>query len=139
MQRPWATHAVVSPGPLPGRAHPADHPHHPHRRVRRALPHLPAAGAVHQIPDRPKDRATRTRHAVTPGPPGLEDEPALRERYRRHRPNIERVIAQVASRGGRRLKLRYRGAERNNAWLKQRTAALDLRNLINRGVHRADG
>jgi hypothetical protein len=65
--------------------------------------------------------------------------PALRERYRRHRPNIERVIAQVASRGGRRLKLRYRGAEPNNAWLKRRTAALNLRNLINRGLHWADG
>jgi hypothetical protein len=64
--------------------------------------------------------------------------PTLRERYRRHRPNIERVIAQIASRGGRRLKLRYHGVEPNNAWLKRRTAALNLRNLINRGLHRAD-
>jgi hypothetical protein len=60
--------------------------------------------------------------------------PDLRERYRRHRPNIERVVSQVASRGGRRLKLRYRGTTRNNAWLKRRTAALNLRNLINRGL-----
>ncbi len=60
--------------------------------------------------------------------------PDLRERYRRHRPNIERVISQVASRGGRRLKLRYRGTTANNAWLKRRTAALNLRNLINRGL-----
>jgi hypothetical protein len=36
--------------------------------------------------------------------------------------------------GGRRLKLRYRGTARNNAWLKRRTAALDLRNLISRGL-----
>jgi hypothetical protein len=64
--------------------------------------------------------------------------PTLRERYRRHRPNIERVIAQIANRGGRRLKLRYHGVEPNNAWLKRRTAALNLRNLINRGLHRAD-
>jgi Transposase DDE domain/Transposase domain (DUF772) len=60
--------------------------------------------------------------------------PDLRERYRRHRPNIERVVSHVASRGGRRLKLRYRGTTRNNAWLKRRTAALNLRNLINRGL-----
>jgi hypothetical protein len=64
--------------------------------------------------------------------------PDLPDRYRRHRPNIERVIAQIASRGGRRLKLRYRGTDRNNAWLKRRTAGLNLRNLINRGLHWVD-
>jgi Transposase DDE domain/Transposase domain (DUF772) len=62
------------------------------------------------------------------------NDPDLRERYRHHRPNVERVISQIASRGGRRLKLRYRGTERNHAWLKRRTAALNLRNLINRGL-----
>jgi hypothetical protein len=65
--------------------------------------------------------------------------PELRDRYRRHRPNVERVIAQIASRGGRRLKLRYRGTANNNAWLKRRTAALNLRNLINRGLHYTNG
>jgi IS5 family transposase len=60
--------------------------------------------------------------------------PGLRENYRKHRPNVERVISQVASRGGRRLKLRYLGTTRNNAWLKNRTAALNLRNLISRGL-----
>jgi hypothetical protein len=65
--------------------------------------------------------------------------PALREDYRKHRPNIERVISQIASRGGRRLKLRYRGTARNNAWLKRRTAALNLRNLIGRGIIRRNG
>jgi len=67
------------------------------------------------------------------------DHPELRERYRRHRPNVERVISQVASRGGRRLKLRYRGTATNNAWLKRRTAALNLRNLIGRGLTRQNG
>jgi hypothetical protein len=66
-------------------------------------------------------------------------DPGLRERYRRHRPNVERVISQLASRGGRRLKLRYRGTVNNNAWLKRRTAALNLRNLIGRGLTRRDG
>ena len=65
--------------------------------------------------------------------------PALREDYKRYRPNVERVISQIASRGGRRLKLRYRGVARNNAWLKDRTAALNLRNLISRGLAFGDG
>jgi Transposase DDE domain/Transposase domain (DUF772) len=68
-----------------------------------------------------------------------KNKPDLRQRYRRHRPNIERVVSQVASRGGRRLKLRYRGTDRNNAWLKRRTAALNLRNLIHRGLDFAGG
>jgi len=66
-------------------------------------------------------------------------QPGLREDYRKYRPNVERVISQVASRGGRRLKLRYLGTARNNAWLKNRTAALNLRNLIARGLDRQDG
>jgi hypothetical protein len=65
--------------------------------------------------------------------------PRIAESYRKHRPNVERVISQIASRGGRRLKLRYRGTTRNNAWLKNRTAALNLRNLISRGLDRQNG
>jgi hypothetical protein len=65
--------------------------------------------------------------------------PDLPARYRRHRPNVERVISQLANRGGRRLKLRYVGTTTNNAWLKRRTAALNLRNLIGRGLTRRDG
>ena len=66
-------------------------------------------------------------------------QPGLRENYRKHRPNVERVISQIASRGGRRLKLRYRGTAKNNAWLKHRTATLNLRNLISQGLTRQDG
>jgi len=66
-------------------------------------------------------------------------DPELQARYRRHRPNVERVISQLASRGGRRLKLRYLGTAANNAWLKRRTAALNLRNLIGRGLTHRDG
>jgi hypothetical protein len=62
--------------------------------------------------------------------------PGLREDYQKYRPNVERVISQVATRGGRRLKLRYLSTARNNAWLKNRTAALNLRNLISRGLAR---
>jgi Transposase domain (DUF772)/Transposase DDE domain len=64
------------------------------------------------------------------------DWPGLREDYMKHRPNVERAVAQVATFRGRRLKLRYRGQTKNNAWLKDRTAALNLRNLISKGLTR---
>jgi Transposase domain (DUF772)/Transposase DDE domain len=63
----------------------------------------------------------------------------LRKDYKTHRPNIERAIAQVATWRARRLKLRYRGTAKNNAWLKRRTAALNLRNLLGKGLARRDG
>ncbi len=63
----------------------------------------------------------------------------LRKDYMTHRPNVERAIAQVATWRGRRLKLRYRGTARNHAWLKRRTAALNLRNLLGKGLTRRDG
>jgi IS5 family transposase len=58
----------------------------------------------------------------------------LRKDYMAHRPNVERAVAQVATCRGRRLKLRYRGVTKNHAWLKYRTAALNLRNLIGKGL-----
>jgi hypothetical protein len=66
-------------------------------------------------------------------------DPELREKYRKFRPNVERVISQIASRGGRRLTLRYRGTVKNNAWLTRRTAGLNLRNLLGRGLTRTAG
>jgi hypothetical protein len=65
--------------------------------------------------------------------------PELRQDYMTHRPHVERAIAQVATWRGRRLKLRYRGVTSNHAWLKRRTAALNLRNLLGRGLTRRDG
>ena len=65
--------------------------------------------------------------------------PDVQEKYRQNRPNVERVISQIASRGGRRLKLRYRGTVKNHAWLTRRTAGLNLRNLIGRGLTRTAG
>jgi hypothetical protein len=56
-----------------------------------------------------------------------------------HRPNVERAVAQVATFRGGRLKLRYRGVTKNHAWLKRRTAALNLRNLIGKGLTRRGG
>jgi hypothetical protein len=65
--------------------------------------------------------------------------PGLREDYMTRRPNVERAIAQVATWRGRRLKLRYRGETANHAWLKRRTAALNLRNMLGCGLARRDG
>jgi transposase len=81
----------------------------------------------------PHDAVLRAARAAWAG------QPSLREDYRKYRPNVERVISQIASRGGRRLKLRYLGTAKNNAWLKHRTAALNLRNLISRGLDRHQG
>ena len=66
-------------------------------------------------------------------------DPGLRQDYMTRRPNVERAVAQVATFRGRRLKLRYRGTAKNHAWLKRRTAALNLRNLIGRGLNHRDG
>jgi IS5 family transposase len=66
-------------------------------------------------------------------------DPGLREDYMTRRPNVERAVAQVATYRGRRLKLRYRGVTRNHAWLKRRTAAVNLRNLLGKGLTRRDG
>jgi hypothetical protein len=60
----------------------------------------------------------------------------LPKEYAAWRPNVERAIAQVATWRGRRLKLRYRSVTKNHAWLKHRTAALNLRNLTSRGLAR---
>jgi len=65
--------------------------------------------------------------------------PQLRQDYMAHRPHVERAIAQVATCRGRRLKLRYREVTKNHAWLKRRTAALNLRNLLGKGLARRDG
>jgi hypothetical protein len=60
----------------------------------------------------------------------------LRQDYQAHRPQVERAAAQVATWHGRRLKLRYRGEATNHAWLKRRTAAVNLRTLLSRGLAR---
>jgi Transposase domain (DUF772)/Transposase DDE domain len=78
-------------------------------------------------------------HLLRAARAGWAADAGLRADYARHRPNVERVIAQVATYRGRRLKLRYRGVTRNHAWLKRRTAALNLRNLASRGLTRRDG
>jgi hypothetical protein len=110
--------------------------------------HVVFGAACHGCPLRGQCTTARYGRAVTLHPHhGLlraareqwAADPRLREDYSKHRPPVERVIAQVATFRGRRLKLRYRGVTRNHAWLKRRTAALNLRNLAGHGLTRRDG
>ena len=52
---------------------------------------------------------------------------------------IERIIAWTATQNGRRIRLRYIGTTRNNAWLRTRCAAINLRTLLRHGLTRRDG
>ena len=126
-------------GHLPGRTGRAAQPH-PHRHLRRGLPRLPAARAVHDLQDRPQARPARTRRnllraaradwaARHRAARGLHGSPAQRRAHRRPGRHLP----------GRRLELRYLGVAKNHAWLKRRTAALNLRDLLGKGLTRRDG
>lgn len=53
--------------------------------------------------------------------------------YRQHRPMVERTIAWLVADGHRRV--RFRGVERNRLGLSIRAAAINLRRLVNLGLH----
>ena len=62
--------------------------------------------------------------------------------FKRAYPNrsmIERVISWTATQNGRRVKLRYIGTARNDAWLHNRCAAINLRTLLRHGLTRSGG
>ena len=52
---------------------------------------------------------------------------------------IERIIAWTATQNGHRIRLRYTGAAKNNAWLRTRCAAINLRTLLRHGLARRHG
>ena len=52
---------------------------------------------------------------------------------------IERIISWTATQNGHRVRLRYLGAAKNNAWLHTRCAAINLRTLLRHGLTRRDG
>ena len=83
--------------------------------------------SFHVHPHDARQRAHRRRAA----------DPGWQADYRRYRPMVERSIAWLTARGNRRL--RYRGIDKNNAWLHHRTAALNLRRLLNLGLNHRDG
>lgn len=59
--------------------------------------------------------------------------PNFADRYRTLRPMIERTLAWIVAGNNRRL--RYRGIEPNQLWLTHRAAGLNLRRLLNLGLH----
>jgi hypothetical protein len=64
--------------------------------------------------------------------------PAFKDAYPT-RSSIERTIAWIATCNGRRVRLRYIGTARNDAWLHNRCAGLNLRTLVNAGLTRSGG
>ncbi len=52
---------------------------------------------------------------------------------------IERIISWTATQNGHRVRLRYTGTEKNNAWLHNRCAAINLRTLLRHGLTHRDG
>ena len=52
---------------------------------------------------------------------------------------IERIISWTATCSGHRIRLRYLGTARNDAWLHTRCAAINLRTLLRHGLTRRDG
>jgi len=81
-----------------------------------------AAGKTLKV--RPHDKLQRDARAAARKPDWLNE-------YRQHRPMVERSIAWL-TRGNR--KVRYRGVTKNNHWLHNRAAAINLRQLINLGL-----
>ena len=63
-------------------------------------------------------------------------DPDFQNLYRSKRPLVERSLSWL-TRGNR--KLRYRGTTKNDAWLAQRAAAINLQRLTNLGLNRDHG
>lgn len=59
-------------------------------------------------------------------------DPDWQDRYRQHRPMVERSIAWLVRRGHRRV--RFRGIDRNRLWLGHRAAAVNLQRLLALGL-----
>ena len=55
------------------------------------------------------------------------------------RSSVERIIAWIATQNGRRVRLRYLGAAKNDAWLHTRCAAINLRTLLRHGLTHSGG
>jgi IS5 family transposase len=65
------------------------------------------------------------------------EDPDWQAVYRQHRPMVERSVAWLVANGHRRV--RFRGTARNRMWLDHRVAAINLRQLIRRGLTSTDG
>ena len=98
---------------------------------------LPAAGAVHHRQRRPVDDHPPARGPAPRSPRPGQDR-GVQAAYPT-RSSIERTIAWIATQNGRRVRLRYIGTAKNNAWLHNRCAGLNLRTLVTAGLTRSGG
>jgi hypothetical protein len=64
--------------------------------------------------------------------------PGFRQAYPT-RSMIERIIAWTATQNGHRIRLRYTGTAKNDAWLHNPCAAINLRTLLRHGLTRRNG
>ena len=98
----------------------------------------PLRPAVHHRQRRPVDD-----HPPARGPAARRPRPGPHARNSRSayptRSAIERIISWTATQNGRRVRLRYLGTAKNNAWLHTRCAAINLRTLLRHGLTRRDG
>ena len=78
--------------------------------------------------------ALHPHHGLLAAAREFADTDAFTDPYRQHRPMVERSIAWLV-RGCRRL--RYRGTDRNQLWLADRVAAINLQRLITLGLTRS--
>jgi hypothetical protein len=62
--------------------------------------------------------------------------PGFQAVYRQNRPMVERTLSWLVRRGHRRVA--YRGISRNRIWWSHRAAAVNLRRLLNLGLHLAE-
>ena len=103
------------------------------------MPPAPAARCGPSAPPRPAagKLALHEHHELQREHRRRAQDPDWQADYRQHRPMVERSIAWLVAGGNR--KVRYRGVDKNNAWLHTRIAALNLRRLLNLGLTRRDG
>ena len=101
--------------------------------LRSPLRRLPAAPTLHPLPPTARSSPSTSITTCSPPPAPTPSPPTFIEPYRQHRPMVERSIAWLIRRGGR--KVRYRGIARNRIGLAHRCAAINLRRLINLGLH----
>lgn len=76
-------------------------------------------------------------HDVHAAARAAANDPDWQDRYRRHRPMVERTIAWLVRRGHRRV--RFRGIAANQIWLTHRAAAVNLQRLLTLGLDHTDG
>jgi IS5 family transposase len=81
-----------------------------------------------------RDLNVHPHHALLAAARRQAETELFRQTYTRWRPMVERSLAWLVRNGHRRVA--YRGIDRNRIWLSHRVAAVDLRRLLNLGLHR---